>query len=81
MESNQFIRQGKRHRTIFLSGKLLNDDDGLKWPTAKVKKGLFSVSPGFGYAFRVVNQIANTFRAEILSRRQAGKTGQMISCC
>ncbi len=34
MESNQFTQQGEQRGAIPVSGKLLNDDDGLIWPTA-----------------------------------------------
>jgi len=70
MESNQFTHLGEQRRTIQVSGKLCNNDDGLIWPTG----GRFSASSGHCCAFLVVVKT----KAESTPRQQTRKIGQVI---
>jgi hypothetical protein len=69
MESNQFTQQGEQRGAIRVSGKLLNDDDGLIWPTA----GRVAALSGRRYACLVVGQT----KAASMPRQKTRQTGQM----
>jgi len=69
MESNQSTQQGEQRGAIRVSGKLLNDDDGLIWPTG----GRFAALSGLRYVSLVVGQT----KAGNMPRQQTRQTGQM----
>jgi len=70
MESNQHTQRGEQRTAIPVSDKLLNEADGLIWPTG----GRFSAPSGHRCTFLVVGQT----KAEIAPCQQTRKTGQVI---
>ena len=70
MESNPFTQQGEQRRAILVSGKLLNDADGLIWPTG----GRFAALSGRRYVSLVVGRTT----AGSMPCQKTRQIGQMI---
>jgi len=69
MESNQFTQQGGQRGAIRVSGKLLNDADGLIWPTG----GRVAALSGRRYVSLVVGRTT----AANMPCQKTRQTGQM----